>query len=436
VENKFRSIINFFYKKTTKSEFVKNSFMLTFGTTLAQLIPILISPVLTRLFTPEDYGILALFTTCASLIGVVATARYEMAIVLPEKESDAINIVFLSGIITLFVTIVSIFIVTFGNHVLTFFLKNSDISPWLYLVPVSVFLIGFYQIFNYWTVRTKQFRHLTFSKISQTVTGSGTNLALGFAKFGTFGLVIGGIAGQLASTFILFLQSLKSLKQNLGFVSKEKIIEQAKIYSDFPKINSLHAFLDIFRDSLIIFLLSSLFNNQVLGFYSFTLRILKSPASLVGSSVAQVFFQKASELKNTGGNLQPLVKKMILKLSIVSAVPFLILMIFSPVIFSFVFGAKWHEAGIYASILSPWLFLVFISSPISQIPIIVGRQKTSFILSLIGGCLLICSILIGALVFKSIIVGLIILSLSESFFLLYIIVWIYKISFRKADKNV
>lgn len=406
-----------------KSEFVKNSFYLTAGTAFAQMIPILISPVLTRLYKPEDYGLLSLFSGIAGLFGIISTARYEMAIVLPVKDRDSINIISLSFIITVMITGILFPVMFFWNDAIAAALNAPEISAWLCFVPVVVFFTGFCQILNYWSIRTKQFKNLAFSKISQTLAGSSTNLIFGFQGFGVLGLILSGILGQAVSAVTLFSRNIRRFKTHYRLISKKEILRQAELYKDFPRINSLHALLDVLRDSMTIFLISYLFNSSVLGFYSFTLRILKTPASLVASSVSQVFFQKASELNNGGTNLRSLVRKMIIRLSLIFLPFFAILFFFAPALFNFVFGDKWSDAGDYTQILTPWLFLNFIASPISQIPIILGRQKSAFGLSIIGSSLMILSVVAGGFVFKDIFAGLCILSLTQSLFTIYVIYW-------------
>jgi O-antigen/teichoic acid export membrane protein len=424
-------LIDLINSKIIKSEFIKNSLILTIGTVISQIFPIIISPVLTRLYSPENYGLLALFTGFSSMIAVISTLRYEMAIVLPKDDNESINIAGLSGLIVIVISILSLVIVFVFNSQICFMLRNQHISGWLYLAPASIFLTGIYQILNYWTIKTKQFKNLSLSKISQTMTGSSTNLILGFCNTGTAGLIIGGVFGQFVSTIVLFFQSLKRLKEKFVFITRKEMMRQAVIHKDFPRINSLQAFFDIFRDSLVIFIISSLFNAHMLGLYSFTLRILKAPSSMIGSSIAQVFFQKASETKNNGESLQMLVKKLVTRLCLISFPVFLILFLFSPFIFSFVFGSKWRDAGIMTQILCPWFFLNFIVSPVSQIPIIVGKQKHFFYFSFIYNTLSVIIIFVSGLFIKKIFYCLIIFSFSLSIVLIILIIWIVKISVYK-----
>jgi len=167
-------------------------------------------------------------------------------------------------------------------------------------------------------------------------------------------------------------------KDKKDLISKGLILTNARKYDVFPKINSLHAFVDVLQSSGMVFLLSYFFGGVILGFYSLTLKVLRTPVSLIGTSVSQVFFQKASETYNTGGDLELLVKRMIVRLSLLASPLFIIIFLFGPDMFSIFFGETWRAAGIYARILAPWLYVNFIFSPVSQIPIIVRRQGVGF----------------------------------------------------------
>lgn len=170
------------------------------GTTIAQAIPIAISPILTRIYTPEDF---ALYMAIASILSVVATGRYEMAIMLPKKDEDAINIVALSIAISFFVSFIPFLIVFIFNTQITELLGNPEISNWLYFIPVTVLLTGIYQSFNYWSNRKKQYKRLATSRVIQSSAASATNLGMGFGGFGTSGLILGQILGQSVAATIL-----------------------------------------------------------------------------------------------------------------------------------------------------------------------------------------------------------------------------------------
>ncbi len=231
---------------------------------------------------------------------------------------------------------------------------------------------------------------------------------------------------------MLGYQIYREDRDQVKWVSKERIKENAYRFQDFPKINSLHAFSDYFQQTLIISLITSFFGSAILGYYSFTLRLLKAPLGLIGASVAQVFFQRATETYNNGESLRPLVKKTMIQLSFIALPIFSVIIIFAPFLFGFIFGAEWREAGRYAQLLSPWIFFSFITSPISQVPIIVNRQKSFFFISLFGNSLMVISIFLVGFLKYSIDVWFYFVILLQTLYMGFVISWILKVSNTKA----
>ncbi|KGP75407.1 hypothetical protein JT05_10610 [Desulfosporosinus sp. Tol-M] len=415
-----------------KGGFLHNVLTLMTGTAIAQAIPILISPILTRLYTPEDFGLLALYISVVSLISVIVTARYEIAIMLPKQDEDAANLGALSLSIAVIISALTVLIVLFFNVPIAGLLRKPEIAQWLYLVPLAVLAVGIYQIINYWSTRRNLYRRLAAARVTQSVANGSVNLGLGFAHMGVSGLILGHLAGQVLSAGVLVRQAWPDVQKYRSVVRWDRMHRNAQVYQDFPKVNSLQAFVDILQSSGVVFLISSFFGSVVLGFYSFTLRILQAPLGLLGASVSQVFYQKASEVYKNSGDLQGLVKKTILSLAAMALPVFLILALFAPPIFGFIFGEEWWEAGTYAQILVPWLFLNFIVSPISQVPIIVGEQKKNFLFALVGNSLIILSVIYGGIIAHNIKMGFYILSGSISVYYLVVILWIFKISKKKA----
>jgi len=423
--------INFLKKLySPKSSFVANVLTLMTGTIIAQAIPIAISPILTRIYKPEDFGIFALYMSIASIISVIATGQYEIAVMIPEKDDDAFNIVALSIIIAFCVSSIILFAVWIFNDQIVSYLGNPEISQWLYFIPLTIFITGIYNPLNYWLNRKKHYKRLAVSRVSQSTASSATNLGMGLNGFGGSGLIVGGIVGQSVATGALGWYVWKDDKQKIKFIKKSKVIENAKKYQDFPKFNALQTFLDSFRLSGVIFLISYFFNLTILGYYSFAMRILQVPLSIIGSSVSQVFYQKAADTYNSNKDMWTIVKKIILKLSLISLPVFLIIGFFAPDVFSFIFGSRWTEVGTYAQILIPWLLISFISSPISTIPLILNKQKQFLFVGLGYNFLIPGMFLLSTLFTYDIKKILWIISISGSLYLIGVIIWIRKISKR------
>ena len=247
-------------------------------------------------------------------------------------------------------------------------------------------------------------------------------------KFGPIGLLAGAILGNGISFVFFFKELYRDIKDQAVNISKAKMNEIAFTYREFPLVNSFQSISDMLQINGIIYFIIYFFNSFIVGSFSYALRILQAPMNLLGSAMAQIFYQQASELKNNGENLKVIVKKTMIKSAFTGLPIFLTIIIFGPPLFAFVFGEAWREAGVYARILSPMLFFDFIRSPVSQVPLIIGRQKRLFSISLIGNFILVISMLYGGIVVNDITNGLMLFSVLQSLYTIFLLRWFYKIA--------
>lgn len=367
------------------------------GTAIAQAIPILVSPILSRLYSPDDFAILALFMAIGIVISVVATGRFELAIMLPEEKRDATNILALAVILTMITSLITLILVLLLRNVVSGFFEEPGMEYWLLFIPLVVLFTGSYNAFNYWSTRHKTFKRNAASRISQSGVMVGTNLGIGYTSSGPAGLIAGYIAGQLIATVVLSWKSIKELSTSLKDVSRHAIIYNAKKYRNFPRINAPHALIGSLQDHGIVYVIMAFFNKTILGSYSFAFRLVTAPTSLIGASIYQVFYQKASIALQEGQDIQKLVLRIYRNLFAIGLPIFTILFFFAPPIFSFVFGEEWAVAGEIASIISPWLFLNFLASPVSCILVLTNKQFQGMLLSLADVALKVTAIVIGGL---------------------------------------
>ena len=139
------------------SEFKKNILLVIIGTAITQLIPILISPILTRIYLPEDFGIYSVYLAITSIIGVIATARYENAIVLAEKEEDIFLLVILSSCLTLITSFICLLLVLACSSFIMEFFNISGSARWLYFIPLTVLISGLFAGLNNYFIKKKSF---------------------------------------------------------------------------------------------------------------------------------------------------------------------------------------------------------------------------------------------------------------------------------------
>ncbi|MDP4266850.1 MAG: oligosaccharide flippase family protein [Bacteroidota bacterium] len=414
-------------KKIIKSEFSKNVLTLMTGTTIAQIIGVAISPIITRIYSPEDFGIFALFFSLVSLISIIVTGQYESAIMLPETDEDALAVVSLSFILTCIISFLTLISVWLFNHQLTLLLNNSRMSDWLYIVPLSVFLTGLYNILSFWVSRKKMFKRLALRTITQSTSTSGLKLALGFGGIKSSGLIISTIVGQIIATGWLGLQFWKEDHKRIKYVSVSMLKKNALKYQDFPKYNAAQGFMDSYRDSGIALAISSFYNTYFLGIYSFSMTMLQKPMVLIGSAISQVFFQKLSETLNNQQNIWKLTKKIIIKQLFISVPAFLILVLFAPDLFAFVFSENWRKAGEYSQILAPFIILRYIISPITSLPMVLNKQKQFLILSFIINFMFPAIFFITSMFSSNIKIALWIISIFGSIYMIYLYLWLRKI---------
>jgi len=342
---------------------------------VAQAIPIVIAPILSRMYAPEQFGELGVILSLVGIFSIIATFQYESAIMLPKEDEDALNLLSLSIFLTVFVSTLAWGITQFFGDEIGRLLKFEGFAEWAFIVPILVFLTGLFNALNIWASRQKQFKRLAFRQIAQTFVGAGTKVILGWMKYLSSGLIWGSIAGQFTSTTVLAVMTYKETRPMFGSISIERMKKNAILYQDFPKYSMWQGFFDLVNASGIIFILSSFYGVAVVGLYTFTLALLLKPTKMIGRAVSQVFYQSAS--KKVASN-EPIYKdtvRLVKNLGLVGAIIFLPTLVAGPYLFSFVFGEKWWDAGIIAQIISPWIFMRFVASPLARLAMIKNKQK-------------------------------------------------------------
>jgi O-antigen/teichoic acid export membrane protein len=382
-----------------KSHFTLNVLTLAAGTTISQIISLLASPIITRLYGPEAFGLFAVFTSIIAVIGSIVCLRYELAIMLPESDEEAANVLGLC-ILTIFtVSILSVPILAISDHFLEMILKSSQIGNYIWLIPPSIFLSGSFLVLNYWNTRTEKFRRLAIAQIMKSCSYTGTELGFGFTGYVTGGFLIGAfVIGQLVSTFALGIQIVRD---DLSFFRKnitaKGTIAVMKRYSNFPKYDTWSILLGNISMTLPVFILTAYFSPTIVGFYSLACMAIAFPLGFVEDAIAQVFFQRAAEAKNfSPEKLKETVLQTIKPLIFCVFFPVILVILCGPELFSVVFGAQWAEAGNFVRFLSIWIAIGFVASPISTLFSIFQKQRLTLFLNVIEIIIQISALVIGA----------------------------------------
>lgn len=340
------------------------------GTAISQIIAIIISPLLTRVYSPADFGIFALYISTLTLLTIIATGKYELAINLPKKNQNAHLLVFLTVCLSLSFSLLLMIIIFFFHKDIILLLDKPDLNQWIYLLPVSVILSGIYISMQLWLSRQKRFQEMSTVVIIQSSITSLLSLFLGYIGMGYGGLILSSLAASILSTTIL----LKKIISNIPLFSLLKMLSLAKKYIKFPKYSIIADFFNNFSHQLPIFFLPFLFELSTGGLYFLAQRIIKVPLGLLSNSIGEVFRQAASQEYIRHQNCRIIYLQTLRKLIMISILPFIMLFLFAPFLFGFVFGEDWKIAGEYVQILAPMFFMQFISSPLSSMYHITQRQ--------------------------------------------------------------
>ena len=368
--------------KNNISEYTKNVLTLVTGTSIAQFIPIAISPILTRIYSPEDFGVLTLFMSISLIFGSISSARYEMAIMLPEKDEDALSISFLAVFISFFFSLIIFIALFFFKDLIFIKLNNSKLGLLIYLCPLLVFLIGLYNVLINYNNRKKKYKDIAKANIYKSITMSSVQLVFPVIKSGSIGLIIGYFLSHISSN----LQLIKNFfvdREMFKKINKNKVLKLGSKYIKFPKYSMPATLANIMSTQFVNILISSFFGLSTLGFYSLVQKVLGMPISIIGSSISQVYYQESVRMNLKEGNSYIVIKKTVLKLILIGIPIFSILFFIIEDLFEFVYGVEWRIAGEYSKILIFLFFLRFISSTVSLTLSVYQKQEFELIINLL-----------------------------------------------------
>jgi O-antigen/teichoic acid export membrane protein len=373
VLNKINSIV--------KGDFFKSFTVLLSGTLIAQIIGYTIAPILTRLYTTEEMGELGFYMRLTGFIAAIATLRYEAALPLPKKDEHSFllyRLAFLISMVVLIIlAVVFLFLIVSGI--------GNNFDWWFYLFTVlGTSFVIIINLGTSWSVRMGQYSIISRHKIVNSLVANLLKWLFAFFHLSAFGLILATLTGYFLSCLEFAFNFKKIRSKYKDSISNKKTKVLMLEHKEFPTLNLPHVFVDNGRDMLIATLIFAYYSIGIYGSFNHSYTMLRIPLMLVGVTLGQLFYNKASELYNQKKSIMPLLNKILLLLSALSIVPFSILFFYGEPIFIFIFGPNWGQAGGYSETMSVWLMFNFILSPISVLPLIIGKQKIAFLFGIIS----------------------------------------------------
>jgi O-antigen/teichoic acid export membrane protein len=375
--------------------FTRSVGVLVGGTAVAQLITVLALPLLTRIYTPDDFSVLSVYVSTLGVISIAACLRFEIAIPLPQQDRDSANLLALAlcsstGIAALSALAVALFHVQIVDLV-----AQPKLEPYLWLLPLGVWLSGSYAALQFWTTRQGRFSVIAKTRLSQAIGGTGAQVGLGLANSAPLGLLLGQIISSSAGIVRLAFEALKHDRSELRLIGLSDMKRTFQEYKRFPQYSTLEALANNAGIYLPVIVIAALSAGPEAGFLLLATRTMQTPMGLIGGAVAQVYLARAPD-EFRAGTLSKFTINTFSGLTKVGVGPLLFMGIVAPQIFSLVFGKQWERAGELVFWMTPWFVLQFISSPISMVMHVRTWQKAMLILTTFG-----LAVRVGAIVLSA-----------------------------------
>ncbi len=405
-----------------KSEFFRNVATLISGTTFAQAFSVVIYIFLSRIYTEEDFGVFGLYMNILNITIIFSTAKYELAILLPKSDREGVNLLGLSATVSFGVSLLLLLLVVPFNSLISRWLGTGEIAEWLYLIPLSTLLVGLFTSFRNYSNREKRYRLIAGANIGQSLGNSLMKLALGLAIAGAAGLIIGVIFGQLIGFLVFFFLHFRHNREKTQWIEMREIRRLARQYSLFPRYNMWQGLINNLSGALPVFIFSSQFSTAIAGLYTFGYMIIYRPVNLVANAFYQVLYQRFVEKQHRKSSILSEAKLFIRRTIQWLIVPFILMGLFAPQIFGFVFGDNWTEAGRYTQIILPWIFMVSLVMPLSFIPDLYKKQRTATLIDGVKLVLRLAGLLTGVMM-ENVYIGLALYSLTSTLVIGFSLFW-------------
>lgn len=400
--------------KFPQKGFARSVLLLAGGTALSQGLAVLVSPVLTRLYTPGEFGMLAIYISILAPLVVISTWRYESAIPLPEDEGMAANLLVLSLSILIGMTFLSGLVLWLFGDIVVQRLSVPTLHRYLWLLPLSLFGAGAYQTLFSWGLRKRAFYRITRTKLNQSLGQIITQVITGLTYPGPIGLLVGDAVGRMGGSSTLATMVWKQDKAALKEVSVSGVKKVAVRYRRFPFISCGSALLNSLGLQIPPLLLAAFYGPQVAGWFALGQRVLGVPLSLLGASVAQVFLAESARISNSLESMRILFGKTMRNMILIG-LPFVLVIVFtSPWLFKLIFGIKWVEAGVYLQVLALMLFLQFLAGSVGGALDVMERQDLHLVREILRISLMTVAVILAGYMKVKPVIAIVYLSISGS----------------------
>jgi lipopolysaccharide exporter len=350
----------------TQSTYYRNIGTLISGATLSQVLLIVLTPILSRIYDPDAFGLYAVFLTVITMGAVVATGRYEIAILLPKKDRSAFHLFSGSLLIAAIVSIIFAMVLPFFKSKLDQ-LAEQDWGWLIWWLPFAVFAQATLNATTFLANRHQRYRSLSVSRFTGSATTGFSSILIGLFRTTAAGLIIGKLLGLVLETATVLRPIWKDWRSSWGSL-RAQIPDLLRQYQNFPKYSVPEALLNMGHKQVPIIALTVFFNLEVVGLFSMASTLLSKPIGIVSTAFSQVFYRQSTGLQGQDGHpLRAFFLKNLALLALLILPPTLLVVWLGPWFFALFLGENWRIAGVFAQWLMPYLALNFLKTAFSSL---------------------------------------------------------------------
>ncbi len=361
-------------REIIESSNVRNVAKLLSANVVAQVIGLVVYPLLTRIYSPEDFGLLNLFLSIGVVLVIFGTAEYQYAIVLPKEEKKAAAIVHVGLILLLFTTIITAISVGWTKDIAELF-NSPALGKYYKYLPVFVFVSGAWNLLNYWYIRQKMYPRISGYQMSQSALLAGTKLGFGYCKITEGGLIYSSIIAPLIAIAISIAIAWRKCITPLVQFNLKDTITRAKEYRNFPLFTLPRSLINVIANQLPILLLTPIFGTERIGLWSMSLLLGFVPINMLTKAFYQVLYQHTAERVHNHQSISATFRQFTRWCTVIIIPMFMGLYWILPDLSAWLLGEVWYDAGEYIRWMLPWLFCTLITASIGFLSDVFFQQK-------------------------------------------------------------
>lgn len=395
-----------------QGRFARRLTILSGGTTLGQGLLILSSPLLTRLFEPEEFGVLAVFSAIAAILCQVTALRYEVALPVLRRDEDAAAMAVAGSLSALVWSLVFALVLALFENPLAARLGIPGFGHVLWLMPPMLLTWGLSLVLAHWSIRRGSFKVNAAGNLAMSASQAAGQLASGAIHATAMSLTFGYILGSLIRCACLLTAPSRADWGLFRRVSWTRMTALAREHWHYPVYSGSSALLQSSAQMLPAVLIAILFGPAAAGWFGLGQRVTGMPARMVGEAAGQAFLAEIAHAQ--GPELHPLFKRTALRLLLLGLLGLAPLLLLGPPLFALIFGEPWRETGMIVQVLIPLHLARFVVTPLTQTLNVTGRQHLHLVASLLGALALLLSFALSALLDLTLLATLLLYSLSSS----------------------